>query len=227
MLAPAEVNACAEEGRAALRESGYFRRVSSAEPSTRSGAGPSDAALVVAARAGEDWAREALFRRYAPLVNGLAFRLMGRDDDVDDLVQDSFVEALRSLGKLESPQAFASWLSSIVVRTCGKLLRRRQITRRLGLYKGGDTIDFDALVSPGAPPDALTELSAIYGIVQALPTHVRIALILRRVEGHSLDEIAELTGASLATIKRRVTEAERLLEIALAGVADKPDRSRP
>lgn len=198
-----------------------------AEPSTRSGAGPSDAALVVAARAGEGWAREALFRRYAPLVNGLAFRLMGRDDDVDDLVQDTFVEALRSLGRLKEPQAFASWLSSIVVRTCCKLLRRRQLMRRLGLRRTGDPIDFDALVSPAAPPDALAELSAIYGIVQALPANVRVALILRRVEGHSLEEIAELTGASYATIKRRVAEAERLLERKLAGVTDLHPRSRP
>src|SRR5688572_10280541 len=66
----------------------------SAVPVTRSGAGPTDAALVVAARAGEDWAREALFRRHAPMVAGMAFRLLGRDEDVDDLVQDSFVEAL-------------------------------------------------------------------------------------------------------------------------------------
>jgi len=198
----------------------------SAEPPTRSGAGPSDAALVVAARAGEEWAREALFRRYAPLVNGLAFRLMGRDEDVDDLVQDSFVEALRSLGRLDAPQAFASWLSSIVVRTCGKLLRRRQLMRRFGLRRTGDAMDFDALVSPTAPPDAIAELSAVYDIVQGLPTDVRVVLILRRVEGHSLEEIAALTGASLATIKRRVAEGEHLLERRLTRVSDRHVRSQ-
>jgi RNA polymerase sigma-70 factor (ECF subfamily) len=200
--------------------------MTSAEPSTRSGAGPSDAALVVAARAGEAWAREALFRRYAPLVNGLAFRLMGRDDDVDDLVQDSFVAALRSLGRLDAPQAFASWLSSIVVRTCGKLLRRRQLMRRFGLRSGSDTVDFDAILSPAAPADAVAELSAVYGLVQQLPAGVRVALVLRRVEGHSLEEIAALTGASFATIKRRVAEADRLLEKALTEAEDTPRRSR-
>ena len=200
--------------------------MTSSEPSTRSGAGPSDAALVVAARAGEGWAREALFRRYAALVNGLAFRLMGRDDEVDDLVQDSFVAALDSLGRLDAPQAFASWLSSIVVRTCGKLLRRRQLMRRFGLRRAADPIDFDAIISPAAPADAVAELSAVYRLVQRLPADVRVALVLRRVEGHSLEEIAALTGASFATIKRRVAEAERLLEKTFAGVTDSQVRSR-
>jgi RNA polymerase sigma-70 factor (ECF subfamily) len=233
VLASAEVRAHAVSKGAAARDSGYFLSMPvkpstpPAEPSTRSGAGPSDAALVVAARAGESWAREALFRRYAPLVNGLAFRLMGRDEDVDDLVQDSFVEALRSLGRLDAPQAFASWLSSIVVRTCGKLLRRRQLMRRLGLRRAGDAIDLDALVSPTAPPDVIAELSAIYGLVGGLPPNVRVALILRRVEGHSLDEIAGLTGASYATIKRRVAEGERLLEEELVASGRPNERSRP
>jgi len=200
--------------------------MTSPEPSTRSGAGPSDAALVVAARAGEAWAREALFRRYAPLVNGLAFRLMGRDDDVDDLVQDSFVAALRSLGRLDAPQAFASWLSSIVVRTCGKLLRRRQLMRRFGLGRTVDPIDFDAIISPTAPADAVAELSAVYALVQGLPAEERVALILRRVEGNSLEEIAALTGTSFATIKRRVAEAERLLQERLIDATGSHSRSQ-
>src|SRR4051812_39179732 len=85
--------------------------------------GPTDATLVLAARSGEAWAQEALFRRYSRMVNGLAYRILGRDADVDDLVQDSFLEALRGLERLDNPQAFASWLGSIVVRTAGKRLR--------------------------------------------------------------------------------------------------------
>ena len=84
---------------------------------TKSGAGPTDAALVLAARAGEAWAREALFRRYARLALGLAYRIMPYDADIDDLVQDSFLFAFERLDKLSNPQAFQAWLSSIVVRT--------------------------------------------------------------------------------------------------------------
>src|SRR5512145_3345344 len=111
----------------------YTRPVSTSPANTRSGSGPSDAALVVAARANESWAKEALFRRYVQLVNGLAYRVIGRDADLDDLVQDSFIEAWRCLHRLDNPQVFSSWLSAIVVRTAHKLLRRRRLMNAIGL----------------------------------------------------------------------------------------------
>jgi RNA polymerase sigma-70 factor (ECF subfamily) len=178
---------------------------------SRSGAGPSDAALVVAARAAEPWAREALFRRYAPMANGLALRLMGRDVDLDDLVQDSFVGALRGLDRLEDPQAFAAWLSSIVVQTSHKVLRRRRLARRLGLYRP-EPIDVDALVARSAPPDAVIELRAIYRLLDDLPPRSRLALVLRRVEGHSIGEVATMMRCSLATVKRAIADADHRLE---------------
>lgn len=178
--------------------------------STKSGAGPTDAALVVAARADEPWAKEALFRRYVAMVNGLGYRLLGRDTELEDLVQDSFVEAWRSLPKLEQPQAFASWLGSIVIRTAHKMIRRRRIATRLGLRRS-EPIDVDELISPTAPPDARSELKAIYRLVESLPTGTRTAFILRRVEGLPLDDIAKFLGTSLATVKRRIADAEQLL----------------
>jgi RNA polymerase sigma-70 factor (ECF subfamily) len=194
----------------------YDRRVN--PNPTRSGSGPSDAALVMAARAGEAWASEALFRRHAPMVNGLAYRLLGRDMDVDDLVQDSFVQALGALDALKEPQAFQSWLASIVVRTSSKLLRRRKLLNRLGLRRSGDAIDVDALVGKSVPPDAAAELRALYTVVDALPVKIRVPLLLRRVEGLSLEEIAEYTQASLATVKRRIAEGDAVLAKYASGV---------
>jgi RNA polymerase sigma-70 factor, ECF subfamily len=193
-----------------LPRSGYNLTVAFPNLSTKSGAGPSDAALVVAARADERWAKEALFRRYASMVNGLAYRLVGRDADLDDLVQDSFTEAWRSLGRLDAPQAFGAWLGSIVVRTAHKMLRRRRLLTRLG-FRRRDPVEFENLISPGAPPDARAELLAVYRLVEKLPSTTRVALLLRRVEGLPLDEIARLLGVSLATVKRRLAEAERQL----------------
>jgi len=175
--------------------------------------GPTDAALVVAARAGEAWAQEALFRRYSRMVNGLAYRILGSDADVDDLVQDSFLEALRSLERLENPQAFASWLGSIVVRTAGKRLRRRSLLNRLGLRRA-TPIDADTVLSREAPPDVRAELARIYGTLDEMHHEARLALVLHRVEGMSLPEAAETMGISLSTIKRRIQSAERLLQAA-------------
>ncbi len=187
---------------------------------TLSGSGPSDAALVVAARAGEAWASEALFRRHARMVNGLAFRLMGRDADVDDLVQDSFIQAFRSLHALNEPQAFASWLCSIVVRTASKVLRRRKLMSRLGLRRTSEPMELDTYVSAAAPPDEGALLRQIYALVETIPVEIRVPLLLRRVEGWSIEEIAEHTGKSLATVKRRLAKGEEMLERRLSDRRD-------
>ncbi len=181
------------------------------EPATRSGAGPSDAVLVVSARAGEEWAREALFRRYAPMVNGLAYRLMGRDADVDDLVQESFVQGLRGLHRLHEPQAFAKWMGSIVVRTAAKILRRRRLLSRLGLRKTSAPIDVDTTVSRTASPEIAAELRRLYERLERLPVNLRTAFVLRRIEGMAVEEVASTLGVSLATAKRRVVAAEEAL----------------
>jgi RNA polymerase sigma-70 factor (ECF subfamily) len=178
---------------------------------TRSGAGPSDAALVVAARAGEAWATEALFRRHAPMINGLALRLMGRDADVDDLVQESFAQALGGLGRLQDPQAFASWLASILVRTAAKTIRRRRLLAKFGLGRHALAIDPDSLIAPSAPPDHAAELRRIYALLESLPASVRVPLVLRRIEGFSNEEIAATLRCSIATVKRRVAEADARL----------------
>jgi RNA polymerase sigma-70 factor (ECF subfamily) len=182
------------------------------EPVTRPApVGPSDAALVVAARAGEGWAFEALYRRYGDLVHGLAFRLTGGGPDVDDLVQDSFVQAFDSLDRLEDPAAFRSWLWGVTVRTAGKLLRRHRLFARLGLRRREAPIDLDALIAPACPPDVYPELRAIYGALRAMPADVRVALLLRRIEGQGLEEIARSMGLSLATVKRRIAAGEKML----------------
>ena len=189
-------------------------------PSTKSGAGPSDAALVVAARADERWAKEALFRRYAGMVNGLAYRLIGRDADLDDLVQDCFAEAWRSLGRLDAPQAFAAWLASIVARTAHKMLRRRRLMTRLGLRRK-EPVKLETLISPYAPPDARAELLAVYRVVDSLPPTTRVAFLLRRVEGLQIEEIAGVLRTSQATVKRRIQDAENHLRATTrTGAAD-------
>jgi RNA polymerase sigma-70 factor (ECF subfamily) len=191
---------------------GYFVSVPASVPeiATHSGVGPSDAALVVAARAGEGWAMEAIFRRHAGMVNRLAFRLLGRDDDVDDLVQETFARALGSLDKLAAPQAFAAWLAGITVRNACKMLRRRRMLTRLGI-RHCEPIDVDAVVSRTAPPDVATELRAIYRILDSFPPRVRLAIVLRKVDAMPLDEIASAMGTSLSTVKRCLVRAEQLL----------------
>lgn len=191
-----------------------LRVVAPAEERT---AAPSDAALVIAARAGESWAREALCRRHAPQVIGLAHRLLGRDDEADDLAQEAFTHALTSLDRLADPQAFAAWIRTIVVRTAHKLVRRRVLMRKFGLGPRRTESDIDTdFISREAPPDVHAELRAIYTLLDELPARERIALVLRRVEGLSHEDVAEQLGVSLSTAKRLAASSDAALERALS-----------
>ena len=194
---------------------GYLNVVA-AEPQTQSRAGPSDAVLVVAARAGEAWARESLFRRYRQMVYGLALRLTGRAVHVDDLVQESFIRALRSLDRLNDPQSFARWLGTIVVYTASKMRRHERMLTRIGLAHP-EPIDADSFIAKTASPEITSELRFIYALLDVMPVEAHMALVLKRVEGMSLEEIAEHMHLSVATVKRRLSTAERHLAQATKG----------
>lgn len=170
-----------------------------------------DASLVQAGRRGETWAQQELFRRHGRMAIGLAHRLAPNDPDIDDIVQDCFVSALRRLHKLENPQAFASWLGSIVVHAVSNHLRRRRLLWRLGLIRP-ESVDLDTITSPTAPADVAVELRRVYAILQRLPVEQRVALILRRVDGMEIPQIALSMGLSSSTVKRRLRAAEEVLE---------------
>ena len=178
---------------------------------TRSGHGPSDSALAVAARAGEAWAQEALFRRHATTLRRLVFRILPSEADADDIVQDAFLTAFTRLDQLDEAASFSAWLRSIAVRRCYKVLRRRRLRRRLG-WRDVPEFDPDVAIAPGAPPDVVRELTELYTVVEQLPAEERVALLLQRLEGLSLAEIAEQTGLSVATVKRRIAAAEQRLQ---------------
>jgi RNA polymerase sigma-70 factor (ECF subfamily) len=173
-------------------------------PSTSKAA--TDAELVARALAGSEASAEALFRRHHGMVTGLSFRLLGNDAEVDDVVQEAFLEAFRLLEALENPQAFASWIAGIVVRIIGKRLRRRKLLERLGLRRH-EPVDVERFLSTSCPADVASELSAVYRVLGDLPADARVILVLHRVEGLTIQETAERMRLSPATVKRRLAEA--------------------
>ena len=152
-----------------------------------------------------------MFKRHARMALGLAHRLLPRDEEVDDIVQDCFVSALKRLGSLDNPQAFAAWLGSIVVRAVGKRLRRRRLLTRLGL-RVPEELDPDAIAATSAPGEVTVELRRVYAAIGSLPAEARVALVLRRVDGLEVPDIARRMGLSLSTVKRRLKTAEEFLE---------------
>ena len=167
-------------------------------------------ALVERARTGDRRAQEQLFFSYVSLVTALIVRLRPSASDLDDLVQDTFIAAFRALPRLDHPAAFTSGVSAIAVHTTLKHLRRHRLAVRLGLARN-DEIAWDLLLAPTCPPDVALEVRQLYQALESFPVRERVALLLRRVEGLPLEQVAAAMGESLATVKRRIAAAEARL----------------
>jgi RNA polymerase sigma-70 factor (ECF subfamily) len=150
-----------------------------------------------------------LFQRYAPYVATIGFRLLGDDHELDDLVQDVFVEAHRGLHQLRDAGAAKGWLARIAVRGASRRLRRR----RLRAFFSLDAVsDHDALVDAAATPEERAHITSTYRLLARLPVAQRVTWILRHIEGETLDGIAELCRCSKATVQRRIRAAQKTLE---------------
>jgi RNA polymerase sigma-70 factor (ECF subfamily) len=166
-----------------------------------------EAHLVAAARDGDRTAFGRLYDRYAPMVHGLLLARVPRAD-VDDLVQDAFLQAMRRLGSLRNLEAFGPWLAAIARN------RARDHWRR-----GGNAVELpDDL--PGAPhPEG--EALTVLAVVRRLPEAYRETLVLRLVEGMTGPEIAERTGLTPGSVRVNLHRGMLMLREAL-GRSEKP-----
>lgn len=170
----------------------------------------SDAALVAGVREGRRHAQEALFRRHARLAMGLAYRLMP-EEDPQDIAHDAFMNAFSRIAQLRNPEQFSTWLGSIVVFEVRRRLRRRRLLSRLGF---GQASDDELEVRPAQTASAETKaaLADLYRGLASLSTEERLAVLLYRVEGYELTEVASALDLSLATVKRRIAAADDKLQ---------------
>lgn len=159
---------------------------------------------------------EQVFRRYAPYVARIAQLLMGHGHDIDDVVQDVFLDAHRGLRALRDAGATRAWLATVTVRKARARLRRRTLVRWLGF---DSSPNIATILDPSASAESRAWLVAIYRILDTLPPQARIAWLMHRVEGESLEAVAEVCGCSRATAHRRVQEAQAALEKGLEDVA--------
>jgi RNA polymerase sigma-70 factor, ECF subfamily len=162
-------------------------------------------AMLVAALCGRDFAAAGrLYDRYAPNVRGMVHRMLGPDAELDDVVQDVFVAAITSISKLREPSLLKSWLLGIAVGKVRDHLRTRWRRRWLS-FLPTEELPERAVPSLDSQVDIVQEVCSI---LDRLPPEERIALLLHRLEGLSLDEAAKTCNMSVSTFKRRVARAE-------------------
>ena len=151
-----------------------------------------------------------LFRRYAPYVATIGLRLLGRDDELDDLVQEVFIEAHRGLHQLRSAESVKAWLARITVRRATRRLRRRRVRSFFSL----EALPPDAkLIADDRTPEEKADLVASYRMIERIPVRQRVVWVLKHVEGETLDSIAEICRCSKATVQRRLRAAAHALEV--------------
>lgn len=156
--------------------------------------------------------REAVFRRFAPYVARIGLRLLGRHEEIDDLVQDVFLDAQRGLDELREPGAIKGWLATVTVRKAQRRLKLRRMRRVLGLDEGAD---YTQVADDAADPTSRHTLAKVYAVLDSLPSDERVAWSLRHVEGERLERVAELCGCSLATAKRKIAAAHQRILVEL------------
>src|SRR6476469_7327942 len=117
-----------------------------------------------------------LFKRYSSYVATIGMRLLGRDDEVDDLVQEVFIEAYRGFHQLRSPDAVKAWLARITVRRAIRRLRRRALRSFFSL----DALPSDAkLADDGATPEEKAEIVSTTRMIERIPVRQRVVWVLK------------------------------------------------
>lgn len=170
-----------------------------------------DAILVERSLKGDQWSEEMLYRRHAALLLGMCTRLLRDGADAEDVVQDAFVDALEELATLRDPAQFRGWLTGIAVHKVHRRLRRRKLLRALGLWEPRSVESLESCLAPGISAEHYADIVCLDVALRKLADALRIAWQLRYIEGFKLEEVARHCGCSLATVKRRIAEADALV----------------
>jgi RNA polymerase sigma-70 factor (ECF subfamily) len=156
---------------------------------------------------------EEAFRRYAPLVASLGLRITALRDDIDDFVQEVFLRATKGIGGLRHQGATKAWLVSITINVARQRLRVRKLRRMVGL--DSSPTEYEEMVDPSLSPEDRLMLTRMYAALDKLPVNQRLAWSLRHIEGERLETVALLCHCSLATAKRRIVAAQKIIALAV------------
>ena len=177
-----------------------------------------DARLAAALVRGDPSAPAALFDRYGGHVQGVLANLMGVDAELPDMIHEVFARALRSIASLRDGAALKAWLTTIAVHTARGWIRAR--SRRRWLRPATSPDYFDSVASPTDETrvyESREAIRATYRVLDKLSADLRTAFALRFISGQELTDVAASCGVSLATIKRRLSKAEKRFRLLARG----------
>lgn len=176
-----------------------------------------DEELVERAQSGNSRAFELLLRRHQRAMFGTSLRLLSRDSDAEDAVQEAFIASWRRLPEFRADAQFSTWLYRIVTnRSLNELRRRKPVVALEPDGQVAGTADF--LIDTGSP-DRQVEHSAMMEALQAalaaLAEPLRVCWLLREVDHRSYQEIADIVGVPEPTVRGRISRARANLAEAM------------
>jgi RNA polymerase sigma-70 factor (ECF subfamily) len=174
-----------------------------------------DEELVALSMGGDVDSFNQLILRWERPIYALAYRVIGREEDARDVCQETFLRAFRALPGFKGQAKFSSWLYRIALNLCRDWIRRQ---RRAPVMQAPEGVELVDLVSERGPAESIEDLvsrrqlSALVAEAMALlPEEQRTAIILKEYHGMTFQEIADLQGCPLSTVKTRLYQGLTVL----------------
>jgi RNA polymerase sigma-70 factor (ECF subfamily) len=158
-----------------------------------------------------------LVEKYQGAVYATAYYYAGRYGAAEDIAQEAFLQAYKSLRRLRDPNRFGPWMKEIACRTAANWLRRngRRITNETPLpFRRTVSIE-DVREGPGRILERAEVYERVHGAIDALPERYRLPVVLRYLQELSYDEIGEFTGESREEVRGILQRAGRQLRALL------------
>ena len=174
-----------------------------------------DEELVARARGGDADSFNQLIIRWERPIYALAYRVIGREEDARDVCQDTFLRAFRGLPGFKGQAKFSSWLYRIALNLCRDWIRKQ---RRAPVAQLPEDVDPTELAAERGPSESVEDLvarrelgEAVGAAMALLPEEQRTAIILKEYHGMTFQEIADLQGCPLSTVKTRLYQGLSVL----------------
>jgi len=176
----------------------------------------SDVQLLSAVVLGDIGAFEKIVNRYKGRLYNFVFRFVGDQETAEDIVQETFLRAYRRRREYRAIANFSTWLFTIAGNLAKSELRRRKRWRLLSLDWDDDAGNGMEIADESLRPDTMAESSMtdmrIQEAIDSLPSNYKQVVILRDIEGLSYQEIAEIVGCPVGTVKSRVNRGRLRLQ---------------
>lgn len=174
-----------------------------------------DEELVARSIGGDSDSFNELVLRWERPIYALAYRVIGREEDARDVCQETFLRAFRALSGFRGQAKFSSWLYRIALNLCRDWVRRE---RRAPVVQPPEDMALTDLAAVREPSESIEDLVARRELSQAveqamarLPREQRTAIILKEYHGLTFQEIADLVGCPLSTVKTRLYQGLAVL----------------